>query len=53
MAIEVKELVVKVNVQEDNSSRKTHSQPAPVITKKLVKECVDQVMQKLELRLER
>ena len=53
MAIEVKELVVKVNVQEDNSPQKSTAEPTPLLTKKLVKECVEQVMQRLELKLER
>ena len=53
MAIEVKELVVKVNVQEDNFPKKTTTEVRPVVTKKLVKECVEQVMRKLELKLER
>lgn len=52
MAIEVKELLIKVKVESNTSSNNKESsstvQPSSAFKKKMVDECVAKVMKKLE-----
>ncbi len=55
MSIEIKELVVKFNVTEKSEQTKTNNGIviSPSNYKKLVKECTEEVLRKLEFKIER
>lgn len=55
MSIEIKELVVKFNVTENQDKPKAKNEVAltPANYKKLVKECTEKVLQEIEFKIER
>jgi hypothetical protein len=53
MAIIIKELVIKVNVTSKAVETKSTEEITSAAKAKIVKECVDRVLEKLELKIER
>ncbi len=54
MAIEIKELIIKMTVSSsDNEKRPVQLEMPSSVKNKIVKECVDKVMQKLQSKIER
>ena len=54
MPIEIKELVIKMNVSERLTERKNvQAELPPDFRSKIVKECVERVIEKLKSKIER
>ncbi len=54
MAIEIKELIIKMTVTEGRSERKHISSELNEVAKNnIIKKCVEKVMEKLESKIER
>ncbi|WP_156026819.1 DUF5908 family protein [Sporocytophaga myxococcoides] len=54
MAIEIKELIIKMTVSSSNGEKKAVQLDMPSSVKnKIVKECVEKVMQKLQSKIDR
>ncbi|MBS1635986.1 MAG: hypothetical protein JST26_08680 [Bacteroidetes bacterium] len=53
MPLEIRELVVKITVEEQNAKRGLSEHELQELKKKIIKECVDKVIVKLENQLQR
>lgn len=53
MPLEIRELVVKITVEEQNAKRGLSEYELQELKKKIIKECVDKVIVKLENQLQR
>jgi hypothetical protein len=54
MPIEIKELVIRISVQDKSQLQMPHSDRiSDLSVKEIVEECVEKVMEKLEAKLER
>jgi uncharacterized protein DUF5908 len=53
MAIIIKELVIKLNVTSKAENKVSKGEITPLAKAKIVNECVEKVLKKLELKIER
>ena len=53
MPLEIKELVIRVNVEENAASNNATSQDIAELKKTIIKECMDKLLQNLEYVLQR
>lgn len=53
MPVEIRELVVKITIDESENKKTISEEDLTELKKKIVKECVDKVLTKLENQIQR
>jgi hypothetical protein len=53
MPVEIRELIVKINIEESNTKKGLNEEELAELKKKIIKECVDKVIIKLESQIQR
>jgi hypothetical protein len=53
MPLEIKELVIRVNVEENAAANNGELQDVAELKKNIIKECMDKLLQQLENHLQR